>query len=1048
MRNSMWKLLALAGVVGVGLLVVVQAQLGLKNATETTAEQEADPFATDGAEFGDPAMLTADGEAPASGLGGENAVANLTADDTDDPFGTATAPAATTTPRRASRSRRGTLPPADEFAAADEFVASDDFAAAANDEPVLFTATEPAETAAAPAEGDEDLFMPAPAASAASQPALANSDADSGDEPFAMSADSASSESDDAILLTDSAAAPSLPVEIPTSSRSPRGRSRRGASAEPLEFEPQPVAPAEPTSAEPIGGEEEFQPAPFDLDAAPAEAAPPSPRGAGMRSPAPRGRGTSPRVPVEETDDQFGEENPFDTARSVRSEPPSPRSGGAGPNLFMNAGEPGAGSLDEEEAPPPEPNPLLDDASFADAGPRNAPAPRGRSSRGAGPRSPEPRTPSPRNTATELLESDLDDEVAFPDPGQRGAMTQGDPPAPAAEPAVEDDPLAAFEQARGAAPRRTRPRIDSDEELTPGGNLPTEIPAPNASDEFIERPAQPRFQADATVEPHEEDAAQFPGMNQTPSEPEPSDAFPAQSLEAEPADAAEFGSDRRGHRGTAPRTEPRTAGPAPASEPAADPLLDDESLIGTGLPGQPAQRGPQRPQLTIEKVAPPNAVLGQPLVYQILVRNVGATPARQVIVEDQIPQGSKLTGTIPRAELVDKTLIWRLGTLAAGEEKKIAVRVIPMNEGELGSIAKVNFVAEVAAQTRVTAPRLQLQVSAPRQVQQGEAFLLRFQVTNLGSGRATNVVLRDILPDELSHPGGNDLEYVVGTLAAGQSQEIELTVTAARTGTAQNHTIVTADGMEPEESLDKIEIVGSRVGLQREGPRRAFLGRPTSYTNRVTNSGTTPLSEITIVEQIPEGTQFVEASAGGQYDPSRGIVVWQLGTLPAGQSAEVQITLSTRSRGAQEGTVQVYDRSGPIAQKSVSLTGEGVPSLGVEVSEVSAPIAVGEQIDYHVRLANRGSDAAANASLAIEVPAQFRVVDVAGPLRFRQTGNRLEFEQLPELQAGRDVTLKLTLQAVAGGDARLKLEYAADYMQRPLLREEGLLVLDEQTASR
>ena len=47
------------------------------------------------------------------------------------------------------------------------------------------------------------------------------------------------------------------------------------------------------------------------------------------------------------------------------------------------------------------------------------------------------------------------------------------------------------------------------------------------------------------------------------------------------------------------------------------------SFRGDATVTESAPRGPQQPQLTIEKVAPPNAVLGQPMVYSVVIKNIG-----------------------------------------------------------------------------------------------------------------------------------------------------------------------------------------------------------------------------------------------------------------------------------------------------------------------------------------------------------------------------------------------------------------------------------------
>ena len=107
---------------------------------------------------------------------------------------------------------------------------------------------------------------------------------------------------------------------------------------------------------------------------------------------------------------------------------------------------------------------------------------------------------------------------------------------------------------------------------------------------------------------------------------------------------------------------------------------------------------------------------------------------------------TKLSGTIPRAELTGKKLIWRLGTIKPGEQKEIQVKVVPVAEGQVGSIATVNFTAEIASRTTIASPKLSLKLTAAPQARVNETVTLNFQITNNGSVDASRVVLRNVIP--------------------------------------------------------------------------------------------------------------------------------------------------------------------------------------------------------------------------------------------------------------------------------------------------------------
>ncbi|MHC4879166.1 MAG: DUF11 domain-containing protein, partial [Planctomycetota bacterium] len=91
-------------------------------------------------------------------------------------------------------------------------------------------------------------------------------------------------------------------------------------------------------------------------------------------------------------------------------------------------------------------------------------------------------------------------------------------------------------------------------------------------------------------------------------------------------------------------------------------LTESTGEVVTELKGEadlPAELPPsaQQPTLTIEKIAPKEATLGKPMIYSIIVSNRGTTNAAQVIVEDRIPKGCRLVGTIPQAELIGTKLL-------------------------------------------------------------------------------------------------------------------------------------------------------------------------------------------------------------------------------------------------------------------------------------------------------------------------------------------------------------------------------------------------------
>ncbi|MEQ9066896.1 MAG: hypothetical protein RLO18_09235, partial [Gimesia chilikensis] len=328
-------------------------------------------------------------------------------------------------------------------------------------------------------------------------------------------------------------------------------------------------------------------------------------------------------------------------------------------------------------------------------------------------------------------------------------------------------------------------------------------------------------------------------------------------------------------------------------------------------PEEPAklnmQQKIQSPKMTIQKVAPPEAVLGQPFIYHVLVKNSGTTSAREVVVEDKIPAGAKLTGTIPRAEQINDRIIWRLGAMGPGEEKKISIRVIPEQPGQIGSVATVNFVTEVASETKITSPQLSIKSDQPSAVKPGEITVVNYTITNTGSGDAKNVYVRSLIPPQFSHPGGDDLEYHVGLIPAGETREVQLQLKAIKPGAGKNISSVVGDGNLKAETAVPLKVIGTSEEflITRKGPKNRYLGRSGAYENAITNNTEQTIKNISIFESIPPGMKFVSASGNGKCDPVRRVVQWDIAELAGGMQQVLNIELEPTEVGKKVSTVQV-----------------------------------------------------------------------------------------------------------------------------------------------
>ncbi len=636
-----------------------------------------------------------------------------------------------------------------------------------------------------------------------------------------------------------------------------------------------------------------------------------------------------------------------------------------------------------------------------------------------------------------------DTDTAHSPPGR---LSTGAPQElPPIDDAFGDEPIAIDAAASNPAqpqperedPFRTEP-VAMDPQPSGRATLAAPVLPPIQSNDFDDAPAtthsQPAADAFEAMPPRDEQPAAT-GPDENP-------------WAAEPPAAADI-----------PRsTQPTTPG-APTSEPArinvpTTSMYDDvpgetPGIRVTGGPGMTMKsldsvpHGTLRPQLRIEKTAPSRAAIGKPLIYSILIRNVGNAIAHDVVVEDQIPRGVKLTGTIPRAELVNGTLIWRFDQLDPEKEQEIRIRVVPEREGELGSVATVNFKAEIGARTTITAPRLQFTLDGQKEAKIGETVVLRYRVENVGTGDATNVWIRNPLPQELQHPEGNDLEYEIGDLPAGASKNITLELVAAGPGQVHNTAVVTADGGVTTGAEADISIIGAQLKVTRRGPTRRYIGRPAVYENVVTNTTHRDAENATLVEHIPAGMKFVKATDGGQYNELKRTVAWAIPQVRAGENVSFKVQLMPTEAGNQESIVQIIEQAGFESRASSVTNIMHLNNMGLQLSELAGPVAVGEKMVFTINVLNRGTSPATRAVLTIDVPPQLRVLD-AGPLQANMVGNAVEFEAIKEIAPAGTQQFQISFEALQTvQNARLRAAIQTDQMPKQLITEESVTIYND-----
>jgi uncharacterized repeat protein (TIGR01451 family) len=161
----------------------------------------------------------------------------------------------------------------------------------------------------------------------------------------------------------------------------------------------------------------------------------------------------------------------------------------------------------------------------------------------------------------------------------------------------------------------------------------------------------------------------------------------------------------------------------------------------------------RQPVLAISKTGPEKRYLGRSVDYEITVTNKGDAPAKNLLLEDQLPSGVKFVSASDRGKVVAGKVQWNLGSLSPGQSRKVSVTVMPDKAGTItNSVTATATCAEgvrASVKTSVAGiPAVLLEViDIDDPVELGGQTTYVIIATNQGSSPGTNISIVCTLED-------------------------------------------------------------------------------------------------------------------------------------------------------------------------------------------------------------------------------------------------------------------------------------------------------------
>ncbi|MDR0608836.1 MAG: DUF11 domain-containing protein [Planctomycetaceae bacterium] len=467
-----------------------------------------------------------------------------------------------------------------------------------------------------------------------------------------------------------------------------------------------------------------------------------------------------------------------------------------------------------------------------------------------------------------------------------------------------------------------------------------------------------------------------------------------------------------------------------------------EESEGTGIPGASILEGSQTPHVTLEKTFPPEIKINEPATVKIVLRNVGRSTAKNIIVKDRVPQGTRLLSTTPEATRAETgELFWSLGNLDANEQMILEMRILPFREGEIGSVAVINYSAEASARISVTRPMLKVDVKTPPEIQLGQIANIEITISNPGSATATGIVLEEYVPDGLYHKDGKVLvNKNVDILKPKEAKKLTLPLTCTGPGNLVNRLIVKGNGNLMVEEKTTIRALAPILKLGIDGANQQFLERKSVYRLIVANQGTAPAQNVDLIATLPVSVKFVSTNQSGVYEPQTHSVHWALEELPAQEAGEIELVLLPSQTGDHSIRFKGVGQHNLKAEETKSIVIDGLPAISFEVVGESNLVEVGKETVYEIRVTNKGTKAAGNVKVRANLSEGITYARADGPVRHQTSGNIIAFDSLTQLEAKGEKVYKIAAKCLSDGDHRITVQVVSDDLSSPITKEESTRV--------
>ena len=316
--------------------------------------------------------------------------------------------------------------------------------------------------------------------------------------------------------------------------------------------------------------------------------------------------------------------------------------------------------------------------------------------------------------------------------------------------------------------------------------------------------------------------------------------------------------------------------------------------------------------VTVPEINPDKTVdneipnFGDNVTYTVTVTNDGIGDANNVVITDVLDKGLKFLNATGNFTYDEKTgtITWTVD-LAKGETKTFNVNVTVLGYGVLSNTVAVG---NKTAVRNITVPEIiTVKEVNSSDIHIGDEITYTITVSNPGKINATNVVIRDILPEGLKFinaSNGGVYDPVTGiitwilNITANSTVDLTADVCVNKSGNITN--TVNVGNKTSNCTIESGDIVDLEIHIVAD-KSKIYVGDNVVYTVTVINNGPSDAINTIVNVLIPNALSILSYNATkGTFDITSGN--WSIGNLTNGE----KVVLTFVAKALNEGNSTVY----------------------------------------------------------------------------------------------------------------------------------------------